>query len=106
VSGGEEKGPATLPSETSLAKYRSMTSGCCLAEGLFVVADLRLVWVIGQVASKLLRLEWAHNGHWVKQGGGWKGRENKRGKVEPFDMTQTKTAQRETVLRKNFNSKA
>ena len=66
------------------------------------MADLRLVWVIGQVASKLLRLEWAHNGHWVKQGGGWKGRENKRGKVEPFDMTQTKTAQRETVLRKNF----
>ena len=35
-SGGGEKGPATLPRKTSLARYWSMISGCCLAEGLLI----------------------------------------------------------------------
>lgn len=42
--------------------------------------NLTLVWVIGQIVSKLLRLEWAHGGRWMKRGGGWKGMESERGK--------------------------
>ena len=40
-NGGDANGPATLPKDTSLAKYSSITVGCACAEGLFLLADLR-----------------------------------------------------------------
>ena len=40
-NGGDENEPATLPKDTSLAKYSSITVGCACAEGLFLLSDLR-----------------------------------------------------------------
>ena len=40
--GGAEKGPTTLPEETSVCKYESVTKGCSKEERMFEEADLRL----------------------------------------------------------------
>ena len=124
-SGEEEKGPATLPRETSLARYRSITSGCCLAEGLFVVADFnfrewwnpnlkpfrrpsktKATWgwfgwldklLANSSALSRLTVDTGWNG--VEAGKEWRTNEET---VEPFDTTQAKITHRETFLEKNL----
>ena len=56
-NGGELKGPATLPRDTSLAKYSSTTFACWNAEGLFFLAGLSL-WVDWNPSLKPWRMPW------------------------------------------------
>ena len=54
AKGGAEKGPASLPKETSIYKYESITKGCSKEERMFDEADLRLTMEDSKPIKKTL----------------------------------------------------
>ena len=52
----KEKGPATLPEETLVCKYESVTKGCSKEECMFDNADIRLTMDASKPIQKPSRI--------------------------------------------------